>query len=51
LAAIDGALGVYKEALEYGISDYLVGRPSDVVLRRFNKPFVPVRNLELASDV
>jgi glutamate-1-semialdehyde 2,1-aminomutase len=35
--AIDGALGVYKLALENGVENYLVGRPSDVVFRRFNK--------------
>jgi glutamate-1-semialdehyde 2,1-aminomutase len=35
--AFDGALGVYKLALENGVENYLVGRPSDVVFRRFNK--------------
>lgn len=34
--AVDGALGVYKKALEHGVEKYLVGRPSDVVFRRFN---------------
>ncbi|RWX80903.1 glutamate-1-semialdehyde 2,1-aminomutase [Neorhizobium lilium] len=38
LDAIDGALAVYKKALEYGVHNYLVGRPSDVVFRRFNGP-------------
>ncbi len=34
--AIDGALGVYRSALEDGVGRYLVGRPSQVVYRRFN---------------
>lgn len=36
LDAIDGALAVYRKALEDGVEKYLVGRPSDVVFRRFN---------------
>ncbi|MGK6313110.1 glutamate-1-semialdehyde 2,1-aminomutase [Neorhizobium sp. DT-125] len=36
LDAIDEALGVYRKALEHGVEKYLVGRPSDVVFRRFN---------------
>lgn len=35
--AIDGALAVYREALENGVENYLVGRPSGVVFRRFNE--------------
>ena len=38
LDAIDGALRVYKSALEHGVENYLIGRPSDVVFRRFNHP-------------
>ena len=38
LEAIDGALGVYRLALENGIEKFLVGRPSQVVFRRFNQP-------------
>lgn len=34
--AIDGALGVYRRALEEGVERYLVGRPSQVVYRRWN---------------
>jgi glutamate-1-semialdehyde 2,1-aminomutase len=34
--AVDGALGVYAKAMEDGVERYLVGRPSDVVLRRYN---------------
>jgi len=36
LDAIDGALGVYRKALEYGVDKFLTGRPSEVVFRRFN---------------
>ena len=36
--AIDGALGVYARALEDGPERHLVGRPSQVVYRRFNRP-------------
>jgi glutamate-1-semialdehyde 2,1-aminomutase len=34
--AIDGALFIYRRALEDGVSNYLKGRPSQVVYRRFN---------------
>jgi glutamate-1-semialdehyde 2,1-aminomutase len=36
IAAFDGALAVYRLALEQGVENYLVGRPSDVVFRRYN---------------
>ena len=36
--AIDGALEVYTRALEDGADRYLVGRPSQIVYRRFNQP-------------
>jgi glutamate-1-semialdehyde 2,1-aminomutase len=36
--AIDGALEVYARALEDGAERYLVGRPSQIVYRRFNQP-------------
>lgn len=36
LEAIDGSLGVYKAALENGVSGYLVGRPVQPVFRRYN---------------
>lgn len=48
--AVDGALGVYKQALENGVENYLVGRPSDVVFRRFNTGPVEHRQLERASN-
>ena len=40
IAAIDGALAVYKRALEDGVERYLIGRPSNVVFRRYNDFFV-----------
>ncbi|MBB3237640.1 glutamate-1-semialdehyde 2,1-aminomutase [Phyllobacterium endophyticum] len=49
IEAVDGSLGVYKQALENGVENYLVGRPSDVVFRRFNKSPAPVRERELAT--
>ncbi|SES42043.1 glutamate-1-semialdehyde 2,1-aminomutase [Rhizobium sp. NFR03] len=36
--AIDGALSVYKRALDRRVETFLVGRPSDPVFRRFNGP-------------
>ncbi|WP_088345559.1 MULTISPECIES: glutamate-1-semialdehyde 2,1-aminomutase [Rhodomicrobium] len=38
VAAIDGALDIYARALEDGTERYLVGRPSQMVQRRFNVP-------------
>jgi glutamate-1-semialdehyde 2,1-aminomutase len=35
--AIDGALSVYAQAMEDGVSRYLVGRPSDVVFRKYSQ--------------
>ncbi|SDP37962.1 glutamate-1-semialdehyde 2,1-aminomutase [Phyllobacterium sp. OV277] len=34
--AVDGALGIYHQALRHGVSNYLVGRTSQPVFRRFN---------------
>jgi len=36
VAAIDGALGVYRRALEEGVERHLVGPPSQTVYRRYN---------------
>jgi len=36
--AVDGALRIYRRALEDGVEHYLVGRPSQIVYRRFNAP-------------
>lgn len=38
IAAIDGALTVYKRALDEGVERYLVGRPSQIVYRHYNRP-------------
>lgn len=38
VAAVDGALVVYKRALDEGVENYLIGRPSQIVQRRYNKP-------------
>lgn len=34
--AIDGALSVYRQAMEDGVNPYLIGRPSSVVFRKYN---------------
>jgi len=36
LQALDGALAVYRQALENGVEHYLVGKPSLSVYRRYN---------------
>jgi glutamate-1-semialdehyde 2,1-aminomutase len=41
VAAIDGALEVYRRALDHGVERYLVGRPSETVYRRYNHPDGP----------
>ena len=38
IEAVDGALKVYRMALDDGVSRYLVGRPSQIVYRTFNSP-------------
>jgi glutamate-1-semialdehyde 2,1-aminomutase len=38
VAAIDGALAVYRRALEDGVERHLIGRPSQTVYRRYNQP-------------
>ncbi len=38
IEAADRALLIYRRALEDGVDRYLVGRPSQVVYRRFNTP-------------
>jgi glutamate-1-semialdehyde 2,1-aminomutase len=43
LAAIDGALEIYRRALDAGVDRYLVGRPSQTVYRRYNRPDEPAR--------
>lgn len=41
IEAIDGALRIYARALEDGVESHLVGRPSQIVYRRFNGPTQP----------
>ncbi len=41
VAAIDGALAVYKRALDDGVQRFLVGPPSQVVYRSYNQPPKP----------
>lgn len=38
VSAIDGALSIYARALSDGVERHLVGRPSQIVYRRFNTP-------------
>jgi glutamate-1-semialdehyde 2,1-aminomutase len=35
--AIDGALAIYRRALEHGVEKFLVGRPTEIVYRRYNQ--------------
>ena len=35
--AVDGAFAIYAQALDRGVEHYLAGRPSQVVMRRFNQ--------------
>jgi glutamate-1-semialdehyde 2,1-aminomutase len=34
--ALDGALGVYRKALDSGVERFLIGRPSEPVMRGYN---------------
>jgi glutamate-1-semialdehyde 2,1-aminomutase len=36
IEAVDGALQIYVQALNDGVEKYLIGRPSQVVQRRYN---------------
>ncbi len=36
VAALDGALGVYRQALDGGVERFLIGRPSEPVMRAYN---------------
>ncbi len=50
VAAIDGALEVYRQALEQGVERHLAGRPSQTVYRRYNHPEGPPRSPPAAPD-
>jgi glutamate-1-semialdehyde 2,1-aminomutase len=41
VAAIDESLAIYRRALDDGVDHYLVGRPSQTVYRRYNRPEEP----------
>ena len=36
ISALDGALGVYRQALDGGVERFLIGRPSEPVMRSYN---------------
>jgi glutamate-1-semialdehyde 2,1-aminomutase len=38
VAALDGALAVYRQALDGGVERFLIGRPSEPVMRSYNGP-------------
>jgi glutamate-1-semialdehyde 2,1-aminomutase len=48
--AIDAALEVYRQALDAGVERLLVGRPSQIVYRRFNLPETPIGDRALAPE-
>jgi glutamate-1-semialdehyde 2,1-aminomutase len=50
VAAIDAALAVYRQALEHGVERHLVGRPSQIVYRRYNRADAPPARRELALE-
>ncbi len=49
IEAIDGALAVYRQALDDGVERYLVGRPSQTVYRPYNLPEVTVQREDLGA--
>ena len=50
IEAFDGALGIYRRALEHGVERFLVGRPSAVVFRRYNAPHAPAPDEKKAQS-
>ncbi len=50
VAAIDGALGVYARALDEGVGRFLIGRPSQVVNRRYNQAIGYPNNEPMPGD-
>ena len=49
IEAIDGALAVYRQALDDGVERYLVGRPSQTVYRPYNLPEVTSQREDLGA--
>lgn len=50
LEAVDEALAVYAKALEDGVERFLVGRPSQLVYRRFNQTGEPAAVVPFAAN-
>jgi glutamate-1-semialdehyde 2,1-aminomutase len=50
LEAVDEALAVYARALENGVERFLVGRPSQLVYRRFNQTGEPAAVVPIAAS-
>ncbi len=50
VAAIEGALAVYRQALDQGVERYLVGRPSQTVYRRYNEAAGPLAAPPVAAS-
>lgn len=48
--AVDGALAVYAQALESGTDRFLVGRPSQVVFRRYNRSDEPAEVIPVSAQ-
>ena len=48
--AIDGALGVYRQALDHGVEKFLVGRPSQIVYRSYNRTPAPAASVHNLLD-
>jgi glutamate-1-semialdehyde 2,1-aminomutase len=50
IEAVDGALAVYAQALDGGAERFLVGRPSQLVFRRFNRADEPAQIIPIAVN-
>lgn len=50
LEAVDEALAIYVRALEDGVDRFLVGRPSQLVYRRFNQTGEPASVVPIAAN-
>ncbi len=48
--AVDEALAVYARALDGGVERFLVGRPSQLVIRRFNQTGEPAADVPIAVN-
>jgi glutamate-1-semialdehyde 2,1-aminomutase len=50
IEAVDQALAVYAQALDGGVERFLVGRPSQLVYRRFNQTGEPAEVVPIAAN-